>query len=55
MLAGAGLVVFEGFELMWIGTQPLEAVFAVVGLTVLVLAVKMPGRPATEHEEEAPQ
>src|SRR4051794_23990800 len=37
MLAGAGLVVFEGFELAWIGPQPLEAVFALVGLSVFVL------------------
>jgi hypothetical protein len=42
MLAGAGLVVFEGFELLWIGAQPLEGVFAVVGLTVLALAVRLP-------------
>ena len=40
ILAGAGLVVFEGFELVWIGPQPLEGVFAVVGLTVLTLAAR---------------
>ena len=27
-IAGAGLVVFEGAELLWLGFQPLEAVFA---------------------------
>ena len=45
MVAGAGLVVFEGFELMWIGPQPLEAVFAVVGLTVLTVAARLPATP----------
>jgi hypothetical protein len=42
MPAGAGLVVFEGFELAWIGSQPLEAVFALVGLNVFVLAARLP-------------
>ena len=31
MFAGAGLVLFEASELLWIGPQPLEAVFATVG------------------------
>jgi hypothetical protein len=44
MAAGAGLVVFELAELAWIGFQPLEAVFAAVGATVLVLAVRQPRR-----------
>ena len=38
IFAGAGLVAFEAAELGWIGFQPLEAVFAVVGVTVIVLA-----------------
>jgi hypothetical protein len=45
MAAGAGLVLFEAFELAWIGFQPLEAVFAAVGLTVLVLAATSPAAP----------
>jgi hypothetical protein len=38
MFAGAGLVIFEAAELSWLGFQPLEAVFAVVGVTVVALA-----------------
>jgi hypothetical protein len=43
MFAGAGLVLFEASELAWIGPQPLEAVFATVGLSVLLLAARLPG------------
>jgi hypothetical protein len=43
IVAGAGIVVFEGAELLWLGLQPLEAVFAAVGVTVLALAVGLPG------------
>jgi hypothetical protein len=45
MVAGAGLVVFEAFELAWIGFQPLQVVCAVAGTAVLVLAAT-DGRPA---------
>jgi hypothetical protein len=38
VVAGAGIVLFEGAELLWLGFQPLEAVFAAVGVTVLALA-----------------
>ena len=38
LLAGAGLIGFEAAELAWIGFQPLEAVFAVVGATAIALA-----------------
>ena len=38
--AGVGLVCFEGVEFGWLGFQPLEAVFAVVGLAVASLAVR---------------
>lgn len=38
MLAGAGLIGFEAAELAWLGFQPLEAVFAVVGATTFALA-----------------
>jgi Flp pilus assembly protein TadB len=37
MLAGAGLVMFEAAELGWLGFQPLEAIFAVVGIIVVAL------------------
>jgi len=43
MAAGAGLVCFEAAELAWIGFQPLEAVFAAVGVIVLGLAWLLPG------------
>jgi hypothetical protein len=42
MAAGAGLVCFEAAELVWIGFQPLEAVFALVGVTIVGLAWCMP-------------
>lgn len=38
MLAGFGLVTFEVAEVVWIGPQPLEGVFALVGAAVLALA-----------------
>src|SRR5215467_2051401 len=38
LLAGAGLIGFEVAELAWIGFQPLEAVFALVGLVVVGIA-----------------
>ena len=40
--AGAGLVCFEAAELAWLGFQPLEAVFAVVGVTIVALAWRTP-------------
>lgn len=47
LLAGAGLIVFEAAELTWIGFQPLEAVFAVVGGITIGLAWPMrDGAPA---------
>jgi hypothetical protein len=42
ILAGAGIVLFEGTELLWLGFQPLEALFAAVGVTVLTLARGLP-------------
>jgi hypothetical protein len=39
IVAGAGLVVFEGAEVVMIGFHPLEVVFALVGLAVVGLAV----------------
>ena len=38
MLAGLGLMTFEVAEVAWIGFQPLEGVFALVGAAVLALA-----------------
>jgi hypothetical protein len=43
MAAGTGLVCFEAFELAWLGFQPLEALFALVGLTVAALAWRTAG------------
>ena len=43
MAAGVGLVCFEAAELAWLGFQPLEAVFAVVGATIVALAWRTPG------------
>jgi hypothetical protein len=42
MTAGMGLVCFEAAELGWLGFQPLEAVFAVVGVAVTGLAWRLP-------------
>ena len=38
LLAGAGLIGFEAAELAWIGFQPLEAVFALVGFVIVGIA-----------------
>lgn len=38
IIAGTGLIIFEAAELAWIGFQPLEAVFALVGAAVIGLA-----------------
>jgi hypothetical protein len=40
--AGAGLVCFEAAELGWIGFQPLEGVFAAVGVSIIGLAWRQP-------------
>jgi len=42
VVAGVGLVVFEASELLWLGFQPLEAVFALVGATVAAVALLAP-------------
>jgi hypothetical protein len=42
VFAGAGLIAFEAAELGWLGFQPLEAIFAVVGLVTVVLASLIP-------------
>ena len=38
IFAGVGLMAFEAAEFGWIGFQPLEAVFALVGATIITLA-----------------
>lgn len=43
IFAGAGLIAFEATEVLWIGFQPLQAVFAVVGVIVILLAWRNPG------------
>jgi hypothetical protein len=40
--AGLGLVLFELVELAWLGFHPLQVVFGVVGVTVVVLATRLP-------------
>lgn len=51
-LAGIGLVAFEASELLWLGFQPLEAAFALVGATVAATALLAPAergrRPAAD-------
>lgn len=42
VIAGAGLVCFEAAELGWIGLQPLEVVFAAVGMSIIGLAWRLP-------------
>jgi hypothetical protein len=42
IVAGAGLVCFEAAELAWIGFQPLEALFAAVGVVIIGLAWHLP-------------
>ena len=50
VVAGAGLVCFEAVEVAWIGFQPLEAVFALIGAAVCFLALKTPStRPQTQR------
>jgi hypothetical protein len=39
--AGMGLIAFEAAEMTWLGFQPLEAVFAVVGVVTIILAWRM--------------
>lgn len=38
IFAGAGLIAFEAAEIGWLGFQPLQAAFSIVGLTVIALA-----------------
>lgn len=40
IVAGLGLIAFEITELVWIGFQPLEILFGVVGAAVVALSVR---------------
>src|SRR4051812_30478442 len=48
ILAGIGLIAFEATELAWLGFQPLEALFALVGASIAALSWSLPRslRPA---------
>ena len=48
--AGAGLVAFEAAEFGWLGFQPLEAVFAVAGLAIAVLAWRQPAESSSRRQ-----
>jgi hypothetical protein len=50
VFAGAGLVVFEASELLWLGFQPLEAALAAIGATVALLAALAPSEPSTSAD-----
>jgi hypothetical protein len=50
VFAGVGLVCFEGAELGWLGFQPLEAIFAVIGVATVVLASLVPASRGVPNE-----
>ena len=52
IFAGLGLLTFELIELAWIGFQPLEVVFGLVGVAVVILAARqvVPPGPAARSE-----
>jgi len=54
IFAGVGLIVFELTELAWIGFQPLEAVFAVVGATIAELAIPWSADRTQPAQSEGP-
>ena len=46
MTAGAGLVLFEAVEALWIGFQPLQVLFILIGLAIIMLGhLTRPGVP----------
>ena len=55
IFAGVGLIAFEAAELAWIGFQPLEAVFGIVGATVTVLAFRQRSPMAQDPEAQRGQ
>ncbi len=50
--AGAGLVLFESFEWLWLGFQPLQAVFLLVGAAVVLMST---ARPIRRRAREQPR
>ena len=49
LFAGIGLIAFETAEVAWLGFQPLEAVFAVVGVVTVALAWRMRDPAGPKH------
>ncbi len=50
LVAGIGLIAFEVAELAWIGLQPLEVIFALVGAGVAILAARQ--APLIVHQRK---
>lgn len=53
LFAGAGLIAFEAAELGWLGFQPLEAIFAVIGAVTVALAWRMHDTADLAHTPHA--
>ncbi len=53
VIAGVGLFAFEMTELVWLGFQPLEVVFGLVGLAVAALACRSTPAAAAPGTENA--
>lgn len=51
LFAGTGLIAYEAAELAWLGFQPLEAVFAGVGVVTVALAWRMQGTADPEYHK----
>ena len=52
IFAGVGLIAFEAAELAWIGFQPLEGLFGIVGAAVTLLALRQGSPMAQDPEAE---
>ena len=55
LFAGIGLIAFETAEVAWLGFQPLEAVFVMVGVVTVALAWRMAGEGKNWHELVKPR
>jgi hypothetical protein len=53
-VGGAGLVLFESFEWLWLGFQPLQAVFLLVGAAVVLMSTARPIRVSARHVSHKP-